>query len=154
MGQRWRAVGVLAIALFAVNVLARLVIRFGFDGDDSVADRVSLGMFVVIGLMLAGVAFVWGARRPLARWAGEVAAAVGLAVGATVLVGPLLVGDNPFAGGGATFFAQIGLYLVVTTIGTMLGYLLLVTLGRDHRSRGLQRYAETSAARPRRVVRR
>ncbi len=37
MGQRWRAVGVLAIALFAVNVFARLVIRFGFDGDDTVA---------------------------------------------------------------------------------------------------------------------
>ncbi|MEV4712960.1 hypothetical protein [Micromonospora sp. NPDC049374] len=154
MGQRWRAVGVLAIALFAVNVVARLVIRFGFDGNDSVADRVSLGMFVVIGLILAGVAFVWGERRPLARWAGEVATAIGIAVGLTVLIGPLLVGDNPFAGGGGTFFAQIGLYLVATTVGTMLGYLLLVTLGRDYRSRSLQRYAETTAAKPRRVVRR
>ncbi|GIJ23162.1 hypothetical protein [Micromonospora lutea] len=154
MAQRWRAVGVLAIALFAVNVVARLVIRLGFDGDDSAADRVSLGMFIVIGLMLAGVAFVWGERRRLGSWAGDVAAAIGVAVGLTVLIGPLLVGNNPFAGGGSTFFAQIGLYLVVTTIGTMLGYLLLVTLGRDYRSRNLQRYAETSSAKPRRVVRR
>ncbi|MDG4793857.1 hypothetical protein [Micromonospora sp. WMMD1082] len=154
MGQRWRAVGVLAIALFAVNVVARLVIRFGFDGDDTVADRVSLGMFVVIGLVLAGVAFVWGRRRPLARWAGEVATAIGIALGLTVLIGPLLVGNNPFAGGGNTFFAQIGLYLVATTAGTMLGYLLLTALGRDHRSQSLKRYAETSAAKPRRIVRR
>ncbi|GIJ80632.1 hypothetical protein SAMN05443287_103292 [Micromonospora phaseoli] len=154
MGQRWRAVGVLAIALFAVNVVARLVIRFGFDGDDTVADRVSLGMFVVIGLILAGVAFVWGGRRPLAQWAGEVASAVGIALGLTVLVGPLLVGNNPFAGGGGTFFAQIGLYLVASTAGTLLGYLLLTTLGRDYRSRSLQRYAETAVAKPRRIVRR
>ncbi|MBX7265330.1 hypothetical protein KIF24_04190 [Micromonospora sp. Llam7] len=154
MGQRWRAVGVLAVALFAVNVAARLVIRFGFDGDDIVADRVSLGMFVVIGLILAGVAFVWGGRWPLAQWAGDVAIAIGVALGLTVLVGPLLVGNNPFAGGGSTFFAQIGLYLVATTAGTLLGYLLLTTLGRDHRSQRLQRYAETTAAKPRRVVRR
>ncbi|MGC5049903.1 hypothetical protein ACLQ2S_00380 [Micromonospora sp. DT48] len=154
MAQRWRAVGVLAIALFAVNVVARLIIRLGFDGDDSAADRVSLGMFVVIGLILAGVAFVWGERRPLAEWASDVAAAIGIAVGLTVLIGPLSVGQNPFAGGGSTFFAQIGLYLVATTVGTMLGYLLLVTLGRDHRSRNLQRFAESTATKPRRVVRR
>ena len=53
MSERWRGTAVLAVALFAVNVVARLVTRFGFDGDDTAADRVSLGMFMVIGLVLA-----------------------------------------------------------------------------------------------------
>ncbi len=92
-------VGVLAAALFAVNVVARLITRFGFDGDDTAADRVSLAMFTVIGLILAVVAFRWGRRRPLAGWAADMALVVPVAMLLTVLVGPLLVGHNPFAGG-------------------------------------------------------
>ncbi|MBQ1071905.1 hypothetical protein KBX06_01800 [Micromonospora sp. C31] len=154
MSERWRVTGVLAVALFAVNVVARLVTRFGFDGDDTAADRVSLGMFVVIGLVLAAVAFVWGRRRPVAAWGADVAAAVGVALLLTVLVGPLLIGDNPFGGGAGTFFAQIWLYLAAAGVGVLLGYLLLTALGLDHRSQSLKRYAELRATKPRRVVRR
>ncbi|MET0416440.1 MAG: hypothetical protein ABW022_10510 [Actinoplanes sp.] len=154
MDRRWRDVGVLAGALFAVNVAARLIIRFGFDGDDTAADRVSLAMFVVIGLILAVVAFRWGRRRPLAAWAGDLAVVVLVAMALTVLVGPLLVGHNPFAGGAGTFFAQIWLYLLATGAGIMIGYLVATALGLDHRSQQLKRYAEVKAAKPRRVVRR
>ncbi|WP_446216801.1 hypothetical protein [Micromonospora sp. IBHARD004] len=154
MRQRWRAVGLLAMALFAVNVLARLVIRFGFDGDDTAADRVSLVMFVVIGLILAAVAFRWGRDRPVARWAGDLAAAVGVALALTVFVAPLLVGENPFGGGAGLFFAQIWLYLAATAAGVLVGYLTLTALGLDHRSQQLKRYAQLKAAKPRRVVRR
>ena len=108
MRQRWRAVGVLAGALFAVNVAARLIIRFGFDGDDTAADRVSLAMFVVIGLILAVVAFRWGGAGRLAAWAADLAVAVLVALALTVLVGPLLVGDNPFAGGAGTSSPRSG----------------------------------------------
>ncbi|MFG2012657.1 hypothetical protein ACGFNF_26685 [Micromonospora sp. NPDC048868] len=155
MSERWRAIGVLAVALFAVNVVARLITRFGFDGDDTAAaDRVSLGMFVVIGLALAAVAFVWGRRRPVSAWGADLAAAVGIALLLTVLVGPLLVGDNPFGGGAGTFFAQIWLYLAAAGVGVLLGYLLLTALGLDYRSQSLKRYAELRATKPRRVVRR
>ncbi|KAB1152858.1 hypothetical protein ACLQ20_04925 [Micromonospora sp. DT46] len=155
MSERWRAIGVLAVALFAVNVVARLVTRFGFDGDDTAAaDRVSLGMFVVIGLVLAAVAFVWGRRRPVSAWSADLAAAVGIALLLTVLVGPLLVGNDPFGGGAGTFFAQIWLYLAAAGVGVLLGYLLLTALGLDHRSQSLKRYAELRATKPRRVVRR
>ncbi|MET8118775.1 hypothetical protein [Micromonospora sp. NPDC005189] len=154
MDRRWRDIGVLAAALFAVNVVARLIIRFGFDGDDTAADRVSLVMFVVIGLILAVVAFRWGRRRPLADWAADMALAVPVAMVLTVLVGPLLIGDNPFAGGAATFFAQIWLYLLAAGAGVLVGYLVLTALGRDYRSQQLKRYAEVKAAKPRRVVRR
>ncbi|MEH1101292.1 hypothetical protein [Micromonospora sp. CPCC 205561] len=154
MRERWRAIGVLTVVLFAVNVVARLVTRFGFDGDDTAADRVSLGMFVVIGLVLAAVAFVWGRHRPVSAWAADLAAAVGIALLLTVLVGPLLVGDDPFAGGAGTFFAQIWLYLAAAGVGVLLGYLLLTALGLDHRSQSLKRYAELRATKPRRIVRR
>ncbi len=71
MRQRWRVAGGLAGALFVVNMVARLIIWVGFDdADTTAADRVSLGMFVVIGVGLAAVTFVWSRRRPAARVGG------------------------------------------------------------------------------------
>jgi hypothetical protein len=154
MRERWLPVGVLAGLLFAVNVIARLVIRFGFDGDTAATDRVSLGMFLVIGAVLAGVAFSWGRRHPVARWGGDVAVAVLVAMALTIFVGPFLSGDLPFTDGAGAFFAQIGLYALTAGAGTLLGYLVLTALGRDHRSQALKRYAERRQAKPRGVVRR
>ncbi|MDO3684327.1 MULTISPECIES: hypothetical protein [Micromonospora] len=154
MAQRWRAVGVLAAALFGVNVVARLVIKLAFPDDDTASGRVSLAMFLVIGLILAGTAFRWGADRPLGRWAGDLAAAVAVALALTVFAGPLLVGENPFGGGAGLFFAQIWLYLAATAAGVLVGYLILTALGRDYRSRQLKRYAEMKRTRPRKIVRR
>lgn len=155
MRQRWRVAGGLAGALFVVNMVARLTIWVGFDdADTTAADRVSLGMFVVIGVGLAAVTFVWSRRRPAAGWGADIAAAVGVALALTILVGPLLVGKNPFGDGAGTFFAQIWLYAAVTGVGVLLGYLLAVALGLDHRSQALRRYAESKAAKPQKPVRR
>ena len=95
---------------------------------------------------------MWGRRRPVAAWSADLAAAVGIALLFTVLVGPLLVGDDPFGGGAGTFFAQIWLYLAAAGVGVLLGYLLLTALGLDHRSQSLKRYAELRATKPHRVV--
>jgi hypothetical protein len=154
MKERWLPVGVLAGVLFAVNVVARLVIRFGFHGDAEVSDRVSLGMFAVIGAILAGLAFVWARRYPVARWAADVSVAVLVAMALTVFVGPFLSGSYPFAGGPGEFFSQIWLYAGFVGGGALVGYLLVTALGLDYRSQSLKRYAEAKQAKPRRVVRR
>jgi len=154
MRGRWLPVGVLAGVLFAVNVIARLVTRLGFDGDQEAADRVSLVMFAVLAVILAGVAFVQGRRRPVAAWGADAAVAVLAAMVLTIFVGPFISGDQPFTNGPSEFFAQIGFYVVATGVGALLGHLVLTALGRDHRSLALKRYAESRQSRPRRVVRR
>lgn len=154
MKDRWLPVGVLAAALFAVNVVARLVARFGFDGDIETQDRLSLGMFAVIGVILAVMAFRWGRQYPVSEWTPRLAAAVLVAMTLTIFVGPFISGSHPFANGAGEFFAQIWLYAGFAGGGTLVGFLVLTALGLDHRSQQLQRYAQTKLAKPRRVVRR
>lgn len=154
MQDRWRPVVVLAGGLFAVNVVARLIVEFGYAGDTEAADRVSLGMFAVIGVILASVAFVWGQRHPVSRWVGELAVVVLIAMALTIFVGPFVNGSHPFAEGAGAFFAQVWLYAAFAGGGALIGYLLVTALGRDYRSRSLQRYAEQARSKPRRVVRR
>ncbi|MEV0605805.1 hypothetical protein AB0I61_05440 [Polymorphospora rubra] len=154
MKDRWVPIGLLAGALFLVNVVARLVTRFGFDANPEVEDRVSLGMFAVIAVILAVLAFIWGRQHPLSRWGADLAGAVLIALALTVFVGPLVSGSYPFANGAGSFFSQIWLYAAFTFGGTVVGYLVLIALGRDHRSRSLQQYSEAKLAKPRRVVRR
>ena len=41
MKQRWLPIAVLAVGLFAINVVARLISRLAFSGDDNAEGRVS-----------------------------------------------------------------------------------------------------------------
>ncbi|GIG85828.1 hypothetical protein [Plantactinospora endophytica] len=154
MKERWLPVGVLAGVLFGINVVARLVARLGFGDDTEMQDRISLGMFAAIGVVLAVLAFIRGQRRPLPDWGGEMALAVVIGMVLTIFVGPFISGSQPFASGAGAFFSQIWLYAGFTLGGVLVGYLLLTAFGRDYRSRSLQRYAEAKQAKPRRVVRR
>lgn len=153
MKERWLPIGVLAGVLFAVNVVARLITRFGFNGDVEAEDRVSLAMFAVIGLILAARAFVAGRREPVMTWAPNLAVSVLIAMALTIFVGPFINGNTPFTGGAGVFFTQIWLYAAFAAGGTLFGYLLLTAFGLDHRSQSLKRFAEQKLARPRRVVR-
>ena len=154
MKQRWLPIAVLAVGLFAINVVARLIIRLGFDGEETAENRVSLGMFAVIGLVLAAVTFIRAQQKRPSHWLPEVTAAALAGMLLTILVGPFISGDTPFAGGAGNFFSQVWLYGGFAIVGTLLGYWLATALGRDYRSRTLSAYARARAIRPRRVVRR
>jgi prolipoprotein diacylglyceryltransferase len=154
MKQRWVSVAVLAAALFAINVVARLVTRLGFPDNETAENRVSIVMFAVIGLVLAVLAFRRAQRVPVGTWLPElVAAAVGGML-LTVLVGPFVSGDYPFSGGAGNFFSQIWLYGGFAIVGTLLGYWTATALGRDYRSKSLKAFTIAKTTKPRRVVRR
>ncbi|HET9517236.1 MAG TPA: hypothetical protein VFO77_05885 [Actinoplanes sp.] len=154
MRQRWQPVALLAGALFVINVVARLIVRFGFDGNADAEGRTSIAMFAVIGLVLAVIAFVRSQRVPIGSWLPDlVAAAVGGLL-LTILVGPFVSGDTPFAGGAGEFFAQVWLYGGFAIVGGLLGYWIATAMGLDHRSKSLKAFAAAKLTRPRRVVRR
>lgn len=152
--QRWFPIAVVAVALFAVNVVARLVIRIGFTDNDKAQDRVSIIMFAVIGLVLAGVTYVRAQRVPPAQWLPDLAASAVVAMLLTILVGPFISGDSPFKAGAGNFFSQVWLYGGFAIVGTLLGYWIATALGRDYRSRSLKAYAASRTSKPRRPVRR
>ena len=154
MKQRWVPVAILAAGLFAVNVIARLVTRLGFSGDETAENRVSIVMFAVIGVVLAIVTFVRAQQRPPSGWLPEIAVAAIAGMLLTILVGPFVSGDTPFEAGAGNFFSQVWLYGGFAIVGTLLGYWVATALGRDYRSRTLSAFAQARATKPRRPVRR
>jgi hypothetical protein len=154
MRQRWVQIALVAAALFAINVIARLVIRIGFHEDDTAQNRVSIVMFAVIGIVLAVVTFVRAQRVPPSSWLPDLGLAALGGMLLTILVGPFISGDNPFSGGAGNFFSQVWLYGGFAIVGTLLGYWVATMLGRDYRSRSLAAFARAQTTKPRRVVRR
>ena len=153
--QRWFPIAALAVGLFAINVVTRLVIRFAFKHDDGVQSGASIVMFALIGVTLAVWTFRAAQRHKPLDWLVPdwfLGAAGALLL--TVLVGPFVSGDQPFADGAGNFFLQVWLYAGFAIVGTLLGYWVAVMFGVDYRSRSLQAFTRRSAAKPRKVVRR
>ncbi len=153
--QRWFPIVALAVGLFAINAVTRLVIRLGFNGNDGAESKASIVMFALIGLTLAAWTFRAAERRAPLDWLVPdlVLGAVGGLL-LTVLVGPFVSGNQPFDDGAGDFFSQIWLYAGFAVVGTLIGYWTAMVLGRDYRSRSLKAFSERNAARPRKVVRR
>ena len=154
MKQRWRAVAVLAVGLFAVNVVTRLIVRLGFEGNATAESRASIAMFAVIGAVLAVVAFRRAQWVPPGTWVPEVVAAALGGLLLTILIGPFVSGDLPFASGAGAFFVQVWLYGGFAIAGVLLGYWVATAMGLDYRSKSLKAFAKAKLAKPRRVVRR
>lgn len=154
MKKRWVPIVVLAVGLFAINVIARLVIRIGFADNETAESRVSIAMFATIGVVLAIVTFVRAQRVPPSSWLPELGVSALGGMLLTILVGPFVSGDTPFASGAGNFFSQVWLYSGFAIVGTLLGYWIATMLGRDYRSRSLQAFAKERTSKPRRVVRR
>jgi hypothetical protein len=152
--QRWFPIAVLGLGLFAVNVVARLVTRIGFADDETAQGRISIGMFAVLGVVLAAFTFFRAQRVPPATWLPDLAFASLVGLLLTILVGPFINGDTPFSNGAGSFFSQVWLYAGFAIVGTLLGYWIATALGRDYRSRSLKAYATAKLSKPRRVVRR
>lgn len=154
MRARLLRLGVPVAALFAINVAARLVVRLVPVEDPAAQDRITLAAYLAIGLTLLVLAIVRGRLRALGTVVAELAVVAGLGCLSTVLLGPLVSGEAPFAGGAGIFFNQVWQYAGFGGGGALIGLLLLIMVGRDYRSQSLRRFAEAKLAKPRRAVRR
>ncbi|GGL04902.1 hypothetical protein [Mangrovihabitans endophyticus] len=154
MGRHWMRIAALAVGLFAVNVVARLVIRIWFSDDETAESHTSIVMFAVIGVLLAVITFIRAQQSRPGGWLPELTAAAVGGMLLTILVGPFVSGDTPFGGGAGFFFSQVWLYGGFAIVGTLLGYWTATALGRDYRSRSLAAYTSARSARPHRTVRR
>lgn len=151
MALRWRRIGILAGALFAINLVGRLVSKFVLDESSSKQNVVAIVGLGAIALTFAVLAFVWGRIRPMGVVAADLAGAAILSCALIVLAGPLVIGQNPFAMGAGDFFEQIWQYAAIVIGASLLGGLVLVMTGQDLRTKQLKRYAQTAKARPKRV---
>jgi hypothetical protein len=154
--QRWFPIVTLGLGLFAINAVARVVIRIFFNDDDTgtAQDRISIAMFAVVGIVLVGYVFLRSQRVAPGEWAPAVAGSALIGMLLTVLVGPFISGDSPFTDGAGSFFSQIWVYGGVAIVAVLLGYWIATMLGRDYRSRSLKAFAAARTSKPRRVVRR
>jgi hypothetical protein len=152
--QRWFPAAAVAVGLFVINVVTRLVTRLWFNGSDTAQDRASLVMFALIGLAVAVATFLRAQRVPPAVWLWDIGLGAAGGMLLTILIGPFVSGDQPFAGGAGNFFSQVWLYGGFAIVGILLGYWTATAIGRDYRSRSLKAFVQTRTAKPRRVVRR
>ncbi|WP_238010175.1 hypothetical protein KZZ52_05290 [Dactylosporangium sp. AC04546] len=154
MKERWLPVGLIAGALFLVNVIARLVVRFGAGSDDDKQVTIGLWALFAVGAVMIPVAFWYARRHPMIRVVGDLGIAVVVACLLAVLVGPFVSGVSPFSSGVGLVFRQFFYFVGLSAIGAVLGMLALMTMGMDYKSQSWKRYIERTGAKPRRIVKR
>jgi hypothetical protein len=152
---RWREVAIFAGVLFAINVAGRWVAKsLKAENQQVLEDRKALAGFVligVLGLVFVAVTVYWGRVRPFGRVGLDLGVAAFAACVLSVLVGPLIVGESPFANGAGAFFAQVWTWGGIALGGAALGYIVLVSFTADYRSRQLKAFAERKKVVPKRV---
>lgn len=153
MGRRWLWIGVVGAILFALNAAGRLWVQIGSVEDPDTEERIQLSMLIVIGLVMAVVAVLWGRRRPNGEVVADLAGAAALGMLLSVLVGPFVSGGTPNDGGITDTMAQFGLFIAFAGGGAVVGLCLLIMLGKDYRSKSLARFAAERTSKPHRVVR-
>ena len=152
MWQRWRWVVGLVVALFAVNLVARLAVRVSAGAGDREMTGVGLVALVVVGLVALVAAARWVRRYPMPRAIGEVLLAVLLGCLLSVLIGPFVSAGSPFNDIGH-IVGQFGWYLGICLLGMLFGTLAMMTLGLDVKSQSWKRYIQSHPTRPRAVRR-
>ncbi|GAA4207297.1 hypothetical protein [Actinocatenispora rupis] len=152
--HRWTPVLAVALALFVINALGRLVVLIaGVKADDQIV-QAALYSMVAMALVAGYAGFRWMRRYETVRVVGEVGSAIILGCLLTTLVGPLIVGLNPFEGGSGIFLRQLGLCAAICVLGAFVGALIVLAMGQDRRSRAWKYQEERARAKPRRVAKR
>jgi hypothetical protein len=153
--KRWVRVLVVALVIFLINAITRLISRFAVDdatvtgGVDPVA-AIGAAAYVVF---MAGCGSYWAVRHPFQRLFFDLGAASVAGTLLCLLIGPFIGGGTPFDEGLGTFVGEFLQFLGLAAIGVFLGFVAMIVLGKDWKSRGLRRYEESYKKRPHRSVR-
>jgi hypothetical protein len=152
---RWREVGLIALALFAINLCGRWAAKLiKSENQQVLEERQSLAGFITLGaifLAFFGLTLYWGRKRTMWKVCTELGFAGFLACALSIFLGPLIFGSSPFADGAGAFFAQIWWWAAMAIGGVFLGYVGLISFTADYKSRQLKAYADRAKAQPRRV---
>jgi hypothetical protein len=137
--QRWLPVGLVALAIFVVNAVARFVSWKAHVEDESRQMTIGFIGVVVVALVLVGVAARWAVRHPFPRLLGDLGLATVVGALLSIIVGPYAGGSKPFVEGLGFFVGQFLLFLAVGVVGIILGFLGVVAFGKDWKSQRLLR---------------
>jgi hypothetical protein len=151
--MRWRRVGLLAVGIFVLNVIARFI-TWKFTVVEA-SDQQTIGLVAVtaVAALLLGAGVWWAIRYPFSRLVFDLGAAVGVGALLSLLIGPFAGGSTPFSEGLGTFVSELLMFLGIAAVAALLGFLIVVTLGKDWKSRGLRRYEQNYRKRPQRTAR-
>lgn len=153
MKNRWVRVGVLALTIFVINAVCRLITWKAGIVDESKQLTIAFIAVGAVAIVLAGASVWWAVRFPFTRLCADLGAAVGVGALLSLLVGPFAGGTTPFADGLGYFVGQILMFVGVAGAGVTLGFWGVVAFGKDWKSRGLRRYELNYRKRPHRTVR-
>jgi hypothetical protein len=151
--QRWLPVGLLTLAIFVVNVAARFISWKAHIEDASAQTRLGVIGVSVVGVVIIAAGAWWAIRYPFPRVFGDVSLAVLVGALLSVIVGPWAGGSKPFEEGLAFFVSQLLLFLAIGVVAMLLGFIGVVALGKDWKSRGLLRYERAYERRTGRATR-
>lgn len=154
MRERWLRIGILAGALFAINLVGRLVVRLGSMEDADTQDTVTLVTYGAVALLMAVLAGWWARLRSVGVVVADLAGGAVAAVLLILLVGPFVSGTSPAAVGAGDSFEAAWQFVGFAAGGTLVGMLLVIMLGKDYKSQSLKRFAEAKLTKPKRPVRR
>ena len=157
--NRWVRVGAVALAFFLINGTARFISFLllpdeipTFSTPQSSSDRViSLVGALSIVVLLAVCAAIWAVRHPAGRMVADLGAATLAGTVLAMFVAPFMGGNTPFDDGVELFVLQFLQFLGLGALGIFLGFVTMVVLGKDWKTRGLAAYADRYGRRPHRV---
>jgi hypothetical protein len=149
--NRWVKVAAVGLGFFVINAISRLIsLATQPDEEPSVLGPVDdtgqtvlavVGALLVVALM-TGAAAWWSVRHPIGRVVADLGLATLIGTVLSLLIGPLVVGDAPFAEGLESFVYQFLQFLGLGALGILLGFSAMTVLGKDWRSRGLAAYVD------------
>ena len=157
--NRWVRVGLVALGIFVINALARLISRLTRDDTVSTAADTGVDKISIIGagavvLLMAVMGALWAVRHPFSRMVFDLGAAVIGGALLSLLIAPFVGGSKPFDEGLGTFVGEFLQFLGLGALGVLLGFLAMIVFGKDWKSRGLRRYEENYKRKTHKVVRR